>query len=223
VKHIEKQEEPIELSEWRAEKQKRRHKQWKNVPTGIKDVIREALRREQGFICCYCGCRVSTNNDSHVEHLIPKRICRKHLPNGEHDYTNLLLSCQRDPKPPADARCGWSKKDWYDEDLMVSPLSADCERRFHFRADGRVFPKRGDDLGAQETIDRLRLDCGNLRAERREAINAILNDDILLHDADVRRMINRYHQRDQNRRFEAFCIAVIQVLSDYLGDQAAKR
>lgn len=217
MKHIEKQEEPIELTEWRAEKPKHQQKQWKNVPTRIKAVVRKALKREQGFICCYCGCRVFSDNDSHVEHLIPKRICHKTLQNGEHDYMNLLLSCQRDPMPPTDARCGWSKKDWYDEDLMVSPLSANCESRFHFRADGRVFPKRGDDLAAQETIKRLRLDCDNLRAERREALNAILNDDIPLNDADIRRLIKRYHQRDENERFEPFCTALLHVLTGCLG------
>ncbi len=223
MKFIEKQDEPIELSEWRREKPKHQHKRWKNVRKEIKDAIREALKREQGFICCYCGCRVSSDNDSHVEHLIPKHICHGTLQNGEHDYTNLLLSCQRGPKPPADARCGFAKGGWYDPNLMVSPLSSDCEKRFRFGADGRIFSTNEHDKGARETIGKLRLDCSNLRAERREAINAILNDDILLHDADVRRLINRYHQRDQNRRFEAFCIAVIQVLSDYLGDQAAER
>ena len=102
---------------------------------------------------------------------------------------------------------------------MVSPLDPNCESRFHFRADGRVFPVNERDKGARETIQKLRLDCRNLRAERREAINAILNEDIQLTNADIAKLVIRFYQRDKNGYFEPFCIAIIQVLREYSGSR----
>lgn len=211
MKYIEKGREPSELSDWRASKDKHRRKPWKKIPKAIKRVVRLALRREQGYIWCYCGCLVSDEEDSHVEHLIPKDKCRELLPNGEQDYANLLISRQRDPAR-SDAHCGFSKGDWYDEDLMVSPLDPNCEHRFSFPADSSISPASEDDRGAKETISKLRLDCSNLRDQRSEAMNAIFCDDIELSDSDIEALVSRFQQKDDQGRFEPFCIPLIHVL-----------
>lgn len=74
---------------------------------GDKKDLKLALLREQGFLCCYCGCPIdihslngenSSLNNAQIEHLIPKgqrnlagKYISKHL---TYDYDNLLVSCQ---------------------------------------------------------------------------------------------------------------------------------
>ena len=49
---------------------------------------------------------------------------------------------------------------------MVTPLSADCEERFHYQGNGTIIPADRNDHHAQETIDKLNLNCDKLKNMR---------------------------------------------------------
>ncbi|MEM6699273.1 MAG: retron system putative HNH endonuclease [Bacteroidota bacterium] len=55
-----------------------------------KKRLKEALVKEQGFICCYCGRRIFVDHNTHIEHLLPKHAYK----NKTYDYKNLFASCQ---------------------------------------------------------------------------------------------------------------------------------
>jgi len=162
---------------------------------------------EQGYICCYCGRRVS-EADSHIEHLKPRCPFREE----EVNYGNLLCSCQRQVERREPLHCGTLKGDWYDESLFVSPLKADCETRFRFAADGAIYPRRDEDRGARETIGRLGLDIPKLRAMRRKAIDGALQDLDSLTDDDILRLVDAFARRDADGRHAECCFAVGYVL-----------
>jgi len=214
MKFIIKQEEPVELSEWKTKKPKHQRKPWKKVPIEIKVAVREALKREQGFICCYCGCRISSDNDCHVEHLRPQ----SEFPALALAYDNMLASCQQDLEPEEPARCGVKKADWFNEAMIISPLDESCERRFKFNDGGAIAPADSGDEAARETICRLGLDINWLQARRKEAIREVLNDEST--PDRMRRLIDGFQQRDHNGHFVPFCFAIIQILRGYLGDRA---
>lgn len=134
MKHIVKLPEPPELIEWKAQDKmyQRGHPKWKKrVNTAVKNIVKENLIKEQGGICCYCE-RTLIENDYHTEHLKP--ISK--FPDLQIEYNNLLCSCQLEIEKGEPRHCGNGKGSWFDESLFISPLSADCEKKFKYTFDG---------------------------------------------------------------------------------------
>jgi hypothetical protein len=55
-----------------------------------KSNLKEALLKEQGYICCYCGQEIENGTPTAIEHFMPKSVY-KHL---MFNYNNLMLSCK---------------------------------------------------------------------------------------------------------------------------------
>ena len=168
MKRITKACEPKKFSAWKKADRMAHRPRWRRVPTSIKEIIHEALLREQGFICCYCEASVVTST-SHVEHFRPK----KKFHASKLDYNNLHCSCQRELSRGEPRHCGVGKGSWFDAGLLVSPLARDCEERFTFTANGQILPRLDDDAGAKETIRRLHLDLPKLRRLREAAVDGL--------------------------------------------------
>lgn len=134
----------------------------------IKQVIRNALMEEQGYICCYCESRV-TGDNSHVEHFRPK----SKYPSLELDYRNLHCSCFRVRPRGGALQCGHKKGNWFDATLLISPLQQNCGRRFKFNANGEIRARDPNDAAAKETIKRLRLDLQTLNDRRAAAMDGL--------------------------------------------------
>lgn len=104
MRYIDKKEEPPELKEWKKEcadelsilyKEGTGKDVWRlmDIHRKIYDKkrLKEYLLREQGFICCYCGKRLSIEKIEHtsIEHLNIKSEDK----SKTYDYFNLLASC----------------------------------------------------------------------------------------------------------------------------------
>ena len=199
MKHIIKGTEPSGFSSWK-EKDKMAHRpNWNRVPAQIKHRIHESLIREQGFICCYCE-RSIDKDTSHVEHFRPVSRFR----NEQLDYDNLHCSCQRETSAGEPLHCGRLKGDWFDEKLLVSPMSPDCEARFGFTGNGDIFPRCRTDDGAKATIRKLGLDLPKLRALRAAAVDGLCD----LSRDDIRQLM----ERRVNGEFQQFHTTIMQVL-----------
>jgi uncharacterized protein (TIGR02646 family) len=174
--------------------------------------IRKTLSQEQGYICCYC-CRTLDPNDSHIEHLRPQESY-DHL---SLEYNNLLVSCQGKLPNNEPRHCGMAKDAWFDEDLMVSPLSEDCEEFFEYSLAGEILPTKNANRSraAQETIDRLQLNIPNLQNLREAAIIPYFEKDLPIED--VLRLIESF--TDTQGFYEPFAPALIHLLKlEYLID-----
>ena len=181
MKQINKGTEPLEFSTWKAKDKMKHRPKWERVPTHVKKIIHFSLLREQGFICCYCEIAV-TSEDSHIEHFRPKRFSDQRL-----NYGNLHCSCQRDILAGEPRHCGNKKCNWFNDDLLISPLDTDCENRFKFTGDGRISPALVGDDAAKKTVDVLGLDLPKLRALRAAAIDALID----LSAAEIQHLIGR--------------------------------
>ena len=213
MKHIRKGGEPATLRAFRAGATPAWTPNWDGLPGAVKGELHQWLLRDQGWICCYCGCRIETD-DSHIEHLLP----RSQFPEHALAFHNLLACCQRALRPTEPRHCGMLKADWPDRDakdrgLMVSPLEPGCERRFRFTGDGHVSPADATDAGAMATIDRLGLDIEQLRACREGAIDGALERAEALTERELRRFLDVLRAPDNDGRFAPFCLPVVQVLA----------
>lgn len=168
MKRIVKSAEPDRFANWKAgdKMAQRGQPRWNRVPQPLRTVIHESLMHEQGGICCYCEGRIRLI-DSHIEHFRPQ----EHFESYQLDYGNLLCSCVREQTAGEPRHCGHRKGSWFEDDLLVSPLT-DCEDRFRFTGDGQVHPADGD-AAATTTIDRLALNLPKLQALRAAAVEAL--------------------------------------------------
>ncbi len=158
MKHIIKQEEPEDFTKWKALKNDEWSPTYSKLSGDIKSIVKTALMTEQGYLCCYCERRL-TDNDAHVEHFRPQH----NKSFDSLDFSNMLCSCQNQLKKGEPRHCGNLKDDWFDEELLISPLDPECESRFAFTGDGYISSAQSTDSATTETIVRLGLDIPKLR------------------------------------------------------------
>lgn len=121
MRYIQKGEEPEKLANWKSLANEDWQPTYEELRGDIKIDLHDTLLKEQGYLCCYCEMRVTRSN-SHIEHFKPRTF----YPELSLEYSNLLASCQREREPKEPQHCGVKKEDWYDEQLMVSPVIANC-------------------------------------------------------------------------------------------------
>ncbi|WP_225315670.1 HNH endonuclease family protein, partial [Bacillus safensis] len=83
--------------------------------------------------------------------------------------------------------CGHSKLDWYDEELLVSPLDPNCESYFRYNFSGSIEDQ--DHKAAEETIKRLSLNSYLITNQRLAAIDGIMETIDLEDTEDIKSCI----------------------------------
>jgi uncharacterized protein (TIGR02646 family) len=221
MRFIPKNPEPARFTAWKQQATPDWQPTWENFQKPEKTDVLVALLQEQGHICCYCGQRISPTL-SHIEHLKP----RKHFPDEKLSYSNFLASCPGDleDEPQVAKRlnkfCGHKKSDWYDPNLMVSPLDPNCDQYFQYPDDGQITATEdsANRVAALETIHRLGLDDDKLSKVREDAIAGLGIADLALDlSADeIRQLIDGLNQPDASGELTPFCFALIYQLKQFL-------
>ncbi len=214
MKHIKKNQPPQDFIQWKNSENEDWQPNWNNFQKPEKKSVHDSLLQEQGFICCYCGQRIS-REISHIEHLKP----RNQYPDLTLDYTNFIASCQGESEetpPPIPVHCGHKKAEWYEETLMVSPLNNKCADFFRYTDDGQILPTTDSNKqeAAKETIKRLALDINKLKKMREKAIEG-LGIDTLDDDNEIKKLIDGFEQMNTNGEYEPFCSAIVYILKQY--------
>jgi uncharacterized protein (TIGR02646 family) len=212
VKHISKTNEPEVLANFKAQTNDDWQPSYELLRGKDKQQFHHHLINEQGHICCYCGEKI-VQSDSHIEHFRPQ----KDYPHLELDYFNLIVSCQQKIQPKEPRHCGMGKGDWFDNELLVSPLISDCEGFFEYTVDGQILPTRNPEkaAAATETIDKLSLNINKLKATRAGAIDSIYNDPDLqlpLSDDEIDKLIHYYSCTDEEGKYQPYCQSIVYVL-----------
>ncbi len=215
MKYIKKGEEPESFKAWKALAKTTPNWGYSYLQNPEKRELHDALLREQGYICCYCGMRI-TRESSHIEHLKPQSTPD---PDLSVEYTNLLASCQREREPRKPIHCGVAKDNWYDENLIVSPLKQNCIDFFIYTDDGQILdtdiPEKK--AAATATIDRLCLNIPKLIAMREEVIKNLLADIDIdeLTDEERQKLVQGFEQPDAKGQYQEFCGAIAYILKQY--------
>ncbi len=199
MKYVIKQQEPLSLSNLKTTYPDITYKKLGADYPEIKSEVKRTLIQEQGYICCYCECRINTN-DSHIEHFRPQSD-----PSVDPlDFSNLICSCLKDKVAGDPLHCGHLKNNWFDSILLISPLDASCETKFRYKSDGSISPADPDDQSAKETIDRLGLDIPKLRAMRKQAIAQFTDIENPFKPSELQEFVTKYLQQDSQGKFSQF-------------------
>ena len=208
MKHIVKQQEPQPFLEWKAMASEHWQPTYDELRGAIKQSVKQALMAEQGYLCCYCERRL-LDHDSHIEHFRPQNDPQV----DPLDYANLLCSCQNKIKKGEPRHCGNLKNGWFDEQLLISPFSADCAERFAYTGDGKIRPANPADASAVETIKRLGLATPKINAQRAKAIEPFL--EVGLSEVEMKQFVSAYLQKDELGRFGEFCTGIHYLFKGY--------
>lgn len=160
--------EPSVLLEYRKTSGNSGH--WNDLPTTEKDVVRERLLEDQGYLCCYCMRRIDMAGMK-VEHFLP-RGGPDGDPRREIDWSNLLGACdgnegQRRSEQTCDTRKG-SKK------LVLDPREAKHMQKVRYLADGILKVGRNDHELQKDVDEILNLNSKVLVRSRKNALDGFL-------------------------------------------------
>jgi uncharacterized protein (TIGR02646 family) len=172
MKFIVKTEEPSKFREWKGKANEDWQPTYATLQNPEKRALHETLLREQGAVCCYCGRNVTLDN-SHIEHFRPQ----EHWEELALDYANLHCSCIRDTSPGMPLHCGHRKGCLFDEEKVISPMDAGCEKRFFYTLLGKVGAL---DDGAKYMVALLGLDIEFLANRREEVLRGVFDDDFVI-------------------------------------------
>lgn len=197
MKYIVKKDEPKEFADWKALTNEDWQPSFSDLSGDTKKAVKRALMAEQGAICCYCEQRL-TENKSHIEHFRPQSDPAV----DSLEFNNLLCSCQNQLKKGEPRHCGNLKGEWFDSELLVSPLDPDCEGRFAFTGNGIIKPLADHDQAASETIARLGLSIPKLNAMRAKAIEPFLEESLSIDQ--MLAFFADYLNRDASGHFNVF-------------------
>lgn len=212
MKYIKKGEEPEDLGKFKASANEDWKPTYNDLRSKEKTNIHQNLLEEQGYSCCYCGMGIDKEN-SHIEHFKPRSV----FPEEQLNYNNLLASCQREREKNEPVHCGVKKADWYDKNLIVSPLEPDSSDFFLYTGSGEILPTNIPDKKetAVTTIDKLGLDIDKLNAMRREAINGIVEAVENLEESEIKQLIDGLNKLDNQGKYIPFCAVITYYLKKY--------
>lgn len=209
MKHIQKGHEPFELAEWKALETDDWQPEYSSMGKQLKNVVKESLMKEQGYLCCYCERRL-VSEDAHIEHFVPQ----SNNDIDPLDYFNMLCSCQNRLEKGEPRHCGNLKGNWFDVDLLISPLDPDCENRFLYIEDGTIKPSETGDGATDITIKKLGLNIPKLNDLRRKAIEPFIDD--VLSEQDLQIFVTAYLQPDPEALFGEFYMTIKSLFGVYL-------
>ncbi len=217
MRWIDKGREPAALVKWKRENPSCRYRE---LPSDVKNEVREALLAEQGFLCAYTMRRIDAES-CHVEHFHPQSA----YPGETLDYANLL-ACWPLPGRCGPATCGAEYKADSTEDICSPTSRADVVGQFLFGLDGKV---TGASEKAERTVRVLNLNEANLVRDRRRALLGALRIGDRRHSAakalsakEARRLAETMEKKDAAGRLAPFCLAVSQCLLKY-AERSEKR
>ncbi len=197
MKHIVKNQNTPVFDQWRIDNLHLQITYENGFQGEPKKDVKNSLLKEQGYICCYCERRL-TEDDSHIEHFKPQSN-----PSVDGlDYTNMLCSCQDKLKPGEPRHCGILKGNWFDNNLLISPLDNGCEGRFIYTGDGEIKPATESDVPATKTIEKLGLNIPKLNDMRKNAIKPFLDEN--LDELEFSQFVRGYLIKNSDGKFEEF-------------------
>lgn len=226
MRYIKKGQEPQSFTDWKCQKNDDWKPTYSDLRGQIKSDVHDALLKEQGYTCCYCGMKINSDI-SHIEHLQPQSEKYPEQPKDlalAIDFSNLLTSCGfsenhkiSDPEQKYETvlhclqHCGCKKGNNL---LAVSPLQADCADFFRYTGSGEIRPAQDGDKqqAASETIQILNLKHENLTAMREAAIIGALQGLEELTTDNLEFLVKSYEQPNQ----QAFSFAIAYILKQFL-------
>ena len=201
--HITKGEEPKELTIYKnSDDINKSYKCFRD-----KDAIREALLKEQGYLCAYCMRAIGYDRSKWFREVrIEHYRCRDDFTHLQLEYLNMFAVCTcSDGLSKKEAHCDASKKNLY---IHIDPKNNNHILTLRYSEGGILST---DQQFAEDVENTLGLNRSTLPTERRDILNnAILQMKIQLDrgiekDQIISKTLHIYGSNDRDGRRRPFC------------------
>lgn len=204
--YIEKQREPIELTN----EKRNGLKSYDEMNGNAKNAIKKSLLKEQGYLCAYCMQRIDLQNTT-IEHYIPQNPSDREANDMlSIDYNNMLAVCGGNTNgshSKSDLTCD---KHRGNIPLTVDPRSEHSVAKVYYKDDGTIYSFDSDiDKDLDQTLN---LNCeATLFKQNRKSVLAEIKKEIFKKATGKRiskhlleNMLNRLSTKNKGC-YEPFC------------------
>lgn len=179
--YIEKQREPIELTN----EKRNGLKSYNDMSSNTKTKIRKTLLREQGHLCAYCMQRIDLQNMT-IEHYIPQNPSDREVDDMlSIDYNNMLAVCSGNTNGPHRKNDLTCDKHRGNIPLTVDPRDEYSIAKICYQDDGTIYSL---DAEINRDLDEtLNLNCeATLFKKNRKSVLDVVKQGILKRSAENR-------------------------------------
>ncbi len=205
---IARQEEPIELTDWRRENKKCANHSYQSLPGNVQRAVKAALLRDQRYLCAYTMRRIAAET-SHIEHF--KARSKHH--NEEVSYSNML-ACY----PGGTVEIPYGAKNKRAKGNVLNPHDCEVDKEFRYAIDGQII---GNSELAKRTIEILNLNHELLCANRNEVMRS-WKQKLLAEKPSEGRCRQMLAAMEADERLPEYYGVIRQVLSDHAQHQAKR-
>ena len=137
-----------------------------DMPSEVKDSLRNSLLSEQGHLCAYCMCRISPEySKMKIEHYKPRD------PDNELDYRNLLEVCTGNEGEPFEHQhCDTRKRN---SSLHLNPQNEAHINQIYYEPDGTIYSRNSQFDSELNLILNLNDSYSHLKNNRKQALDAL--------------------------------------------------
>jgi uncharacterized protein (TIGR02646 family) len=193
-----KTREPRTLTEYK----KTLNATYENMHSNIKEEVRLQLLKDQGFLCCYCMCRLKAEKTK-IEHF----QSQKKYPTLDLDYKNLFIACTgNEGQIFKNQTCDTKKSDLEIKNFNL--ITTDFSKQIQYNIDGHI--KSSNPSIDTELNEILNLNNQILKENRKNVYLAINNNFKKLHNKEkfnlycLNKLRNKYLNKNNKDEFESF-------------------
>ena len=218
--HIQKHSPPNKFVEFL---QQNKNAHFDDMPSEVKQILRDSLLKEQGYLCAYCMSRIDEKNIK-IEHYVPRNN------ENELDYKNLLAVCEGNSFGNEDKyqHCDTKKGN---KTLKIDPQNKYHISKISYKPDGTIYSNEfnddlnkilnlnGNDKDEDEDKDEDKdKDEGYLKNNRKTALDTLKSEIHKIYkDKTVtfnffKKALNRYTSFDENGQRKPYCGILIEYL-----------
>lgn len=235
MKYIIKENSPSEFEVWKQTYglteqelldnpllEQEKNKIWGKLSGEMKHIVKEALLKEQGFICCYCQQQINFDEHTFIEHF----IARNTEPSKMFNYENIFVCCdggdsdrenqKKQGIKTAQRTLLYCDKKKDDDVLEINPLDINCETHFAYEFiessdDKPEVMIKGLSNEGKQAIQVLNLDNKVLRKMRGEFIAGFIDD---ISVEEIEELLPQIKQKNTDGLFLPFCAVLEYVLKN---------
>ncbi len=200
----------IEPIEWTRKKATPGFVEYEPIPE-----LREALLKEQGYICAYCMREIPVNKKDHglsetskIEHI----KCREHHPDLQLDYSNMVICCPG--LIDGTAHCDKSKDNL---EISFNIFHPSLQNSISYSTkDGKI--KSSNLVWDNEIENILKLNNSMLKVNRKDALDGVISilEKKKWRKAEISSKLDLWKTKNTNGKHKPYCGIVIWFLEKRL-------
>lgn len=185
IKRGEPPQELVELQKWAESQHLSPKAAYDALQNPLKEQVRKQLVEEQGGLCAYCMCHIPEVGSEiathiNIEHFIPRNPEDKRDVGQGLDYQNFLAVCYGNEKGHGgkvrrkDLTCDAHRGNT--EFRKINPFDPETLKSVYYKKDGSICATDPDVMFDLDTVLNLNSKTAPKLAQRREALDALIDD-----------------------------------------------